>query len=79
MVQHMRENEGQPGAMTATSTALRLAAQAGSGSMLARRLLPTALDAAHAELVAAGAPEAAELVVSACLRLANYRIDSVRL
>jgi len=54
--------------------ALRLATRAGRdgpGAALARRLLPNALDAAQAELLAIGAPEAAELVASACVRLAN--------
>jgi hypothetical protein len=57
--------------MTFTAISLNLAARA-AGNPIALRLLAYAVDAAHAELVAAGAPEAAEQVASACLRLANW-------
>ena len=61
--------------MTATSRALDLASAAsGTTDPTVRRdalaELPGAVDAAYAELVAAGAPESAELVVRACLLLA---------
>jgi hypothetical protein len=61
--------------VTATSRALSLAATAsGTTDPTVRRdalaELPGAVDAAHAELVAVGAPESAELVVRACLLLA---------
>lgn len=57
---------------TRTAFALDLAAEA-AHNPLARLRLWVAVDAARDELVAAGAPEAAEQVVSACVRLANPR------
>lgn len=62
--------------MTRVEASLRLASLASTTQhpwvrRTALDELPGAVDEAHAELVAAGAPEAAELVVRACLLLAN--------
>jgi hypothetical protein len=62
----------------ATPRALSIAAFASRTSdpsvrRAALAALSAAVDVAHAELVAAGAPEAAELVVQACLILASRR------
>lgn len=54
--------------MTYTALAITLAARAPHDSW-ALGQLPRLVDAAHAELTAAGAPEAAEAVVAACVRL----------